>query len=453
MGRVFQPANETEFLANARNPATERTVFSRDRERGEKMRYVIIGNSAAGIAAAGSIIARDKAGTVTILSDEPHPSYYRPLITSIIENGHGLQSLLRDQAAVPQNLETRLGIRVRAIQPELKSLTLDRGETVEYDRLFIATGSSAAFLPIPWLSGPGVSVVRTIADAEAIKADAQSANRAVVIGGGRVGIKTALALRKRGLAVTVVELGDRVVPVQFDEPAAEIVGRAVEAQGIRLVLGQSVQEVQRLNGKVTGVRLNDGTSLDADLVIVAVGIKPNAQLAAEAGLDVKRGVVVNDLMQTSDPDIFAGGDVAETRDIVTGESIIAGTWTDAVGMGRVAGTNMAGGHATHAGSLAVQNAFEPAGVPTVSVGLIDPPDTGEYRVYTESRGDTYRKLVTRGDRLVGALMVGNVERAGVYTGLIKRRANVGTHLDSLLRYQPSLSPFLVHDLTVNRCVQ
>lgn len=427
------------------NLAARGTVFSQDRERGKKMYYVIIGNSAAGIAAASSIGERDPGGAVTILSDESHPSYYRPLIASIIENGHGLPSLLRDRETIPRNVVVRLGTRVRAILPKEKSLTLDGGEEVTYGRLLIATGSSAARLSVPGLSGLGVHVVRTIADAEAVKTDAESAHRTVVVGGGRVGIKTALALCHRGLSVTVVELGDRVVPLQFDEAAARIVGRALEAQGIRIIFRRSVQDVQRLNGRIGAVGLTDGTSLKADLIVVAVGIKPNAQLAAEAGLKVEAGVVVNDFMQTTNPDIFAAGDVAQTRDIVTGKSIIAGTWTDAVAMGRVAGTNMAGGNATYAGSLAVQNAFEPAGVPTVSVGLIDPPDEAQYQVYSDLRGDEYRKLVIKEDRLIGALMVGNIEAAGVYTGLIKRQAPVGAFLDTLLSGRPSIAALLGRD--------
>jgi NAD(P)H-nitrite reductase large subunit len=185
-----------------------------------------------------------------------------------------------------------------------------------------------------------------------------------------------------------------------------------------------------------------GRKLDADLIVVATGIQPNINLAGDAGLDVSKGIVVNSLLQTTDPEIYAAGDAVETADIITGESILSGTWTDAVVMGRVAGTNISGGNLGYPGSLAVQNALEVAGVPTVSVGMIEPPDVREYEVLAERRGNTYRKLVLKNGRLVGALMVGEIEGSGIYTGLIKRRANVGPHMESLLARRPSSAAWL-----------
>jgi nitrite reductase (NADH) large subunit len=413
------------------------------------MRYLIIGNAAAGIAAAGAVRMRDSGARVLIISDESHPAYFRPLITTLIENGIGKEALLRDPRTIPPGVEFRLGTSVEAIEPRTKSVLIKGGESVQYDRLLLATGSSALRPSIQGLDGLGVYVLRTVSDAEAIREAAETASRCVVVGGGRVGMKAALALRKRGLEVTVVEQGDRVVPLQFDHPAAEIVGSAIEGQGIRLVLEKTVKQVDRSNGAIEQVILTDGSRLEADLVVVAVGITPNGELARQAGLEVNEGIVVNRLLQTSDPDVFAAGDVVETTDIVTGKSIIAGTWTDATAMGRTAGINMAGGNLDYAGSLIVRNSFELAGIPTVSVGLIAPEAETDYDVFTLQQRDSYRKLVLKKGRLVGALMVGEIEGAGVYTGLIERKANVERHMDALLARRPSYAPWLKRDLAVD----
>ncbi|MEJ2716421.1 MAG: FAD-dependent oxidoreductase [Deltaproteobacteria bacterium] len=350
------------------------------------MRYLIIGSSAAGIAAAEAVRSRDPSGSVLVLSDEPHPSYYRPLITALLDNGLGHDSLLRPPAAMPEGIELRLETRVEWFTRRNKTVTLARCAS--------------------------------------------------------------LALRKRGLDLAVVEQQDRLVPLQFDRIAAGIVSRAVQAEGIQLVLNRTVHKVEHENGRLNSVVLSDESRLAADLIVLAVGITPNAELAGEAGLFVNKGVVVDSHMQTRDPDVFAAGDMTETTDIATGESIIAGTWTDAVAMGRVAGINMAGGNAEYGGSLAVQNSFELAGVPTVSVGLVDPSAENGFEVCSLQRGNAYRKLVLKDGCLVGALLVNDIEGAGVYTGLIKRKVRVEPFLEDLMTRRPSYAPWLRTDLSI-----
>ena len=231
------------------------------------MRYVIIGNGAAGQAAAGAIRTRDQGGQVLILSSESHSTYYRPLISALIENGMNEVSLFREKLPALERVDVKLGVRVVAIDP---NLVLENGEASPYDRLLLATGSSAIRLPITGLDGPKVHVLRTIKDAEAIRLSAEGAERAVVIGGGRVGMKSAFALRNRGLDVTVVEQLDRVVPLQLDDMAAEIMGQAVESHGIELFLGRTVQEIEKDKSGIKAVVLDDGSRLNADLIIVAI---------------------------------------------------------------------------------------------------------------------------------------------------------------------------------------
>ncbi len=277
---------------------------------------------------------------------------------------------------------------------------------------------------------------------QAVKADAEKAKRVVIIGGGRVGMKAAMAISRLGLDVAVIEQGDRLVPFQFDLDAAEILSSAVQAQGIRLFLNETVCAVERQGQAIKGVALNS-RRLEADFIVSAVGIRPNADLARKAGLAVNRGIVVDSRLRTSAPDVYSAGDVVETVDLVTGENIVPATWTSAVETGRVAGHNMAGGEQEYSGTLAVLNSFVLAGIPTVSVGWIHPAIGQDFEVYAERRGSVYRKLVFQDGRLVGALMVGNIEGAGLYTALIKN----GTHIDSSLMdrltgHRPSYAGFL-----------
>ncbi|MBI5572742.1 MAG: NAD(P)/FAD-dependent oxidoreductase [Desulfomonile tiedjei] len=408
------------------------------------MRYVIVGNSAAGNAAAGAIRARDPAGQVTIVSEESHPAYYRPLMPFFIDGRVGFRSLFQDEAAAIRDADVRLGARVEEIDPDKKVALLRGGERLAYDRLLIATGASALSPSIPGLvEWAGSYSFRSMADVQAIKDAADKGTRAVVIGGGRVGTKAAMALRRKGLEVTVVEQGDRVVPFQFDHVAAEIVGRALEAWGIRVLLMHTVSRVERRNGVLSCELAPGGISLEADLIVTAVGIRPNVGLALGAAATVRNGVAVDRNLRTSLPDVYAAGDVAETTDIITGENIVPASWTSAVEMGRIAGHCMTGGESEYCGTLAVLNSFVLAGVPTVSVGLIQPSDEASYEVLTQRRGDSYRKLVLKDGRLVGALMVGDIEGAGLYTALIKREAPiVSSMLDSLMARRPSYATFL-----------
>lgn len=406
------------------------------------MRYVIIGNGAAGNAAVEAIRQQDQWGEVTLISDEPHPAYYRPLLPLLIEGQLADEALLRDELHSPPGVAAHLGQRATAIDAREKNVLLDTGERLGYDRLLLATGASPIWPPITGLEGKGVFVLRRLDDAKGIKATAAGARRAVVIGGGRIGAKSALALRHLGVEVTVVEMLPRIVPQQLDEAAAGIFTQALRAQGIELALGQTVRKVvRRRGGEVRGVILEDGRFLNTDLIVVATGVHPNASLARQAGIAIGRGILVDRLLCTNEPDIYAAGNVVETADIVTGEPIISGTWTDAVAMGHCAGENMAGGRREYPGASRLLNAMELAGIPVISVGMIDPPKDG-YQTFASRWDGSYRKLVFRDGVLVGFILVGEVERAGVYTTLIRERAPVGRFKEELVRGSISYASFL-----------
>ncbi|MCL4502911.1 MAG: FAD-dependent oxidoreductase [Deltaproteobacteria bacterium] len=383
------------------------------------MRYVIIGNGAAGNAAAAAIRKQDPGGEVLIFSDEPAPAYYRPLIVNLIEDIH-------KDIFVPQelNMKAATGQTVMALDAGAKRLTFLDGATCTYDRLLLATGASAIIPDLPGLQGHGTFVLRTLADAETLAQAAGEAKEALVIGAGRVGLKAAMALRQRNLSVTIVEQGPGPAPMQFDQEAGGILSEALAAQGFNLLFGQTVAEVQRAGDRLIGAILADGRKLPAQVIVAAVGVRPKVELAQAAGLTVKQGIVVDRHLRTSAPEIYAAGDVAETTDLVTGHSLVSGLWTNAVEMGRIAGRNMAGGHQEYQGAWGVLNALEVAGIPTVAVGLTTPPLDAGYQVLRRRRGNNYRKLVCKDGILVGALLLGALDGAGVYAGLIRSRTRI-----------------------------
>lgn len=259
-----------------------------------------------------------------------------------------------------------------------------------------------------------------MAQSREIALAAQSARRAVVIGAGLIGLKSALALTARGLEVTVVEKLSRVMPRQLDEVAAGRIADAVGAKGIRLLLGTEVKAIAIANGAVAGVQL-EGRELGCDMVLMAVGVKPNVQLAQAAGIEVGRGITVDARQQTSAADVYAAGDAAETIDPLTGNRVVPAIWPVAVEQGEVAASNMLGAHAEFKGGVA-KNAIEIAGIPLVSVGDFagEPGD----EVLVSSTQTSYRKLVLRDGRLRGVLCLGDIRQAGVIASQVFSQVEV-----------------------------
>ncbi|MEE9202369.1 MAG: FAD-dependent oxidoreductase [Dehalococcoidia bacterium] len=393
------------------------------------MRYVIIGDGPAGHAAAEAIRRRDAAGEIVILSEEATPSYYRPLLPMLIEDKLSQDVLLRDDLHTAPRVTRHLDRPVTSIDTSRQRVTLSNGEEMVYDRLLLATGATPIIPPVADLQGEGVFVLHKLADAQAIRQAARDAKRAVVVGGGRIGVKAALALRALGLDVTLL-VRRRIVGILVNDPAAAMVQQAVSAQGIPMVLEESIQGLVRERGKVKSVLTSGGKSLEGDLVVVGAGVQANAALASAAGLAVGDGVKVDNRLQTSAPGVYAAGDVVETTDIATGETMVSGTWTNAVNMGHTAGANMAGGQVDFPGAFNIINAIEVAGLPLILVGEINPTDG--YEAHTHQSPGSYRKLVFKGERLVGLLQVGDLRGAGVYHAIIHEGKDISRVKDQLI---------------------
>lgn len=416
------------------------------------MRHVIIGNSAAGISAAETIRRLDPGCSITIISGENFPAYSRCLLPDFIAGDIDADSLkIRSQDFYTGNhIETKLGEKAIAVDTQTKHVVLENGETVPYDKLLIATGSVTTFPPLEGMDLPGVFGLRTLGDADNILTAAKSARRAVVIGAGLVGLEAAYALYRRGLEVTVVEKAPQIVPQQFDATASEVLKKDMESEGIRLILGAGIRGIvgpslwERLfKRKGKGVVLEDGRRLKCELVIVATGARPNIDMVKNTGIAINRGIVVNNLMQTSIPDIYAAGDVAETIEIVTGLQTVTPIWPNAVVQGKFAGYNMAGRERKYSGLIGMQNTVEFREVPAIAAGITN-GDPGDYEIITVYRPEQniYKKLVIKDTVLKGMILVGDIANAGVYGALIRTRTNIAPIKHQLLRDDFSYGYFL-----------
>ncbi|TDA70537.1 MAG: NAD(P)/FAD-dependent oxidoreductase [Clostridia bacterium] len=405
--------------------------------------YVIVGNSAAGISAAETIRRLDPEGDITIVDVEKTPAYSRCLLPNYLGGTRSEDALrIRPRDFYQKlRLNTCFGYRVARVDVGEKVARLDNGARLKYDRLFISTGSSTFMPPVPGITGEGVYGLRTLEDAKKILAQAGQARRAVIIGGGFVGLEAAWALYRRGLEVTVVEKMPQILPQQFDACAAAILLREMQAEGIRFILGTGIKEIaapglwEKLTGKAgRGVILENGDRLKAELVIVATGTRANTGLVEGTGVKVNLGIVVDKYQSTGMEGVYAGGDVAETEDVVSGRIGLTPIWPNAVAQGRVAGYNMAGIPREYGGMIGMQNAVEFRDVPAIAVGLAQADGDG-YEILKEYRPEhnLYKKIVLKDDIIVGLILVGDIRQAGVYSALMRKKAKVTRLKHRLLR--------------------
>ncbi len=387
-----------------------------------KTEYLIIGNSVGGIGAAEAIRGADKEGLITIVSDEPYSVYSRPLISDYLANPGTIEKMLYRKPDFYQenSIQTVLGERVLKIDSEKHTVTLSCGQEIHWRKLLLATGGAPIIPSTPGVDLAGVFTFNKLDDAKAIDGFLKDRNqvKAVVIGGGLIGVSVTEALVKRGVYVTVLEMKDRILNTILDEEASAMEARTLEQNGVGIITGHTAARISsHVRGEVSGVTLDDGRTLDCEMVVIAIGVRPRLELAKEAGIITNRGIVVDRFMMTSAPDIYACGDAAEAYDFVLGEDRPTPVWPNAYEGGRVAGLNMAGVPTEYRGGTAL-NALKYFGINIVSAGMVASPDAGT-EMLTFKRNGIYRKAVIKNGKLSGFIFAGDIGKSGILYNLMK----------------------------------
>ena len=392
---------------------------------------LVVGAGMAGLAAVEAVMEHDPgAFAVTIVGAEPQLPYNRMRLSHALARDTAEPDLvLRDSDWFAQRgIEVRRGVGVTELDLGHREAELANGEALCWDRLVLATGSQPTLPPIDGLHRTGVHTFRTFGDARAITAGAARGGRAVVVGGGLLGLEAARGLKARGLSVTVVHLADRLMEQQLDALAAGMLERRIRELGIDVMLGAHTEEVVG-NGRAEGVRVADGRELDADLVVVATGVRPDVTLAREAGLEVQRGVVVDDELRASHAGVWAVGECAEHR------GTVYGLWAPVRRHARVAGASLAGRPAAFHGATS-STTLKVMGVDLFCAGHPEPRPGEEEIISLDSRSGRYRKLVVAGERLVGAVLIGELAEVSALHDLIEH----GRPIPSELLHGPPSGP-------------
>jgi nitrite reductase (NADH) large subunit len=392
------------------------------------MKAIIVGNGLAGTMAAKTLRELDGAVDIEVFAEEKHHYYPRPNLLEFLAGTLPLERVFAFPSgwAELQRIKIRTGQPVKLVDPVGRTVETEDGKKSGFDVLLLANGSRSFVPPLKGIEKKGVFTLKTLDDAQAIIDYLKDHPLVCIVGGGLLGLEIARAVRTRGAEVEVVEVLDRLLPRQLDPPAAGILKAQVEKMGIKVRLGATTEEI--IGGpEARGVRFKGGGATAADMVILAAGVKPDISLASKAGLSVERGVIVDDLLRTSNSRIFAAGDSAQHRGRVYG--IIPAAFDQA----RTVAMNMLDRDKKYEGTVA-SNTLKVAGLAVTSVGDVHLEGEG-YEVLVDERAEegVYKKVVLHKDRLVGAIWLGTRKGAADIARLTMLRSHVANIKDQILK--------------------
>jgi nitrite reductase (NADH) large subunit len=393
-----------------------------------KPALVVIGNGMAGMRTVEELLAlAPDLYDITVFGAEPHGNYNRILLSPVLAGEKTVDDIMlntRDWYA-QHGIALHAGDPVVHIDRRRRIVRARSGLEVPYDRLLLATGSKPFIIPVPGHQLPGVLAFRDIGDVEGMLAAARDHRRAVVIGGGLLGLEAANGLMRQGMDVTVVHVTDALMNQQLDKPAAKLLQAALEKRGMRFLLDAQTSEISGTD-RVTGIRLKDGSEIAADLVVMTAGVRPNIALAQEAGLHCERAIVVDDTLQTYDPRVYAVGECVQHRRATFG--LVAPIWEQA----RVCAAHLAGnGHRRYV-QQAAPTRLKVTGIDVYSVGDFIGGEGSEDLVLRDARRGVYKRLVLDGGRLAGAVLYGDVRDGPWYFELIQSGADISALRHHLL---------------------
>ncbi|MGA1207187.1 MAG: NAD(P)/FAD-dependent oxidoreductase [Litorivicinaceae bacterium] len=419
------------------------------------MKHLILGNGPTGVIAAETLRKADRDCEIVMIGAEPEPPYSRMAIPYLLEgNIDESGTYLRKSTGhfTALRIENRIGVAT-AVDPSKKTVTFADGSSETYDKLLIATGSHPICPPIPGADLPHVHTCWTLADARAIASRATTGTRVLQLGAGFIGSIILEALAKRGVELTVVELGDRMVPRMMTPKAGAMIKHWVEAKGVRVLTNAKVERIDPINAedpslltKLQGlfrqpssdtassamlVTLSTGQVIECDLVILSAGVRPNVSFLEGSGVRVAQGVLTDRQMRSSVPDIFAAGDVAEAPDLFSGAPMVSAIQPNAADQARIAALNMVGKTVHHGGVMAI-NVLDTLGLISSSFGQWEGTAGGDSVEFADSDTSRYISLQFRDDVLIGATAIGLTQHVGVLRGLIQAQVSLGEWKHALL---------------------
>ncbi len=402
----------------------------------KKMKLVMVGNGMAGVRTLEELIKLEPdLYDMTVFGAEPYPNYNRIMLSPVLAGEQGIQDIILNDLNWYQqnNITLHLNKKVVRIDRSKKIVYAEDGTEAEYDRLLLATGSNPFILPVPGKDLEGVISYRDIHDTNAMIAAAEKYKHAVVIGGGLLGLEAANGLALRGMDVTVVHIMPWLMERQLDQSAAKMLQKSLEAKGLKFMLEAQTQELMGdAQGRVQAIRFKDGSEIPAELLVMAVGIRPNTTLAESAGIHCNRGIVVNDTMQTYDPSIYAVGECVSHRGIAYG--LVAPLFEQA----KVCANHLARmGIARYQGSV-MSTKLKVTGIDLFSAGDFSGNDATDEILMHDAASGVYKKLVIQADKLIGAVMYGDTKDSSWYFQMIREGKNISEIRDHLMFGQSHL---------------
>ncbi|MDQ0199443.1 nitrite reductase large subunit NirB [Neobacillus ginsengisoli] len=386
----------------------------------EKQKLILIGNGMAGVRCLEEIVKNDpERFEITIFGSEPHLNYNRILLSSVLQGGTKIEDItINDRDWYEEHhIQLFTGETVIQIDKENKVVKTDKNREVSYDQLILATGSVPFLLPLPGADKDGVITFRTIEDCQKMIETSKHYKKAAVIGGGLLGLEAARGLLNLGMEVSIVHIASFLMERQLDETAAKMLQKELEDQGMKFLLEKGTQEIIG-NNRVEGLRFNDGTEVEADLVVMAVGVRPNVQLAKESGIDTNRAILVNDYMETNIPNIYAVGECVEHRGSVYG--LVKPLYEQGKVLAkRICGLDCKG----YEGSV-LSTQLKISGVDVFSVGRFDESETAKsIKIYDELDG-VYKKVVFQNHKMIGAVLFGDTKQGTKLLDMILKQQDV-----------------------------
>lgn len=393
---------------------------------------IIIGNSAAGIAAVESIRSKDRDSKIIVISDEDYTAYCRCVLSYYLAGEVKEDRLIYRPKEFYQsnNIDLILGKKATKVDPKKNQIILEDRQRLDYDSLVIATGASAKFPDIPGAKKRGVFGLRTVKDVKEILGLLPVTKTACVLGGGLIGLKAGYALKRRGIDVKVIVKSSQILSQVLDKTCARIIQRHLEANGLEILTGLDATELLG-NGDLKAIKLDSGKVIGCEVVIIGKGVSPNVDLVKDTAIEVNEGIAVDKILKTSVENIFAAGDCSEAYDFAWGRHQVNALWPNAVEQGCLAGKNLLGENLIYGGSIGM-NSVEFFSLPVISMGVVREEEGMEVFSRLDDNNKVYKKIIIRDNRIKGVILLNRIENSGIYLELIRHKTDVSAIKNELL---------------------